>query len=120
MIDTKAIDFDALASGVVSSGQRSGSRIANKDAEIEYAEFPDETLEHNPKISKWLKFTWNGKLVEPGDKIKLYGERGTFIFKEFGRNSETGGEWIELTQSSNGHHRAFRPERIKKVTKVGK
>lgn len=70
----------------------------------------------NPDISfvEYFQLSPKVKLVK-GDKIKVKGERGTFIFGSHVRNEKLKTEWIECTQDSK--RRAFRPDRIVKRIK---
>jgi len=55
-----------------------------------------------------------GRVVVPGTRLKIAGERGTFAFARHVRNVRTGTEWLDV-RDSNGALRAFRPERVRSI-----
>lgn len=53
--------------------------------------------------------------VTPGTRLRIRGERGTFTFRQFVRNTRTGAEWLDVNATDAGTFRAFRPERVASI-----
>lgn len=71
----------------------------------------------NPNIKFWDSFQLGKRtLLNSGDKIKIKGERGIFIFERFCKNESNGKEWIDC-MDKNKCRRSFTPDRCQKPTK---
>jgi hypothetical protein len=59
----------------------------------------------------------NGRLVVPGQALRISGERGTFRFVKHVLNTASGAEWISVIGGPSGVEswRDFRPDRVKTV-----
>jgi hypothetical protein len=51
-----------------------------------------------------------------GDRFKVKGETGDFLFDQYVTNEQTGAEWVDC-YSKEKKRRSFRPERITKRVK---
>lgn len=61
----------------------------------------------------------NGRIVTPGTELSIRGERGRMRFIKKVTRPERGVEWIDVADGQ-GHIRSFRPERVRRVHRIGK
>jgi hypothetical protein len=82
-------------------------------------------MKHDPDA--WWRDAWKGsplmnvkhefkigrRVLKPGDRFKVKGQRGQYLFRCFTTNTKTGKSWVEAVQDGNGPFVSFLPEDVK-------
>ena len=69
----------------------------------------------NPDISVQYELAFKKDMIKPGDKIKIKGQRGTFVFRRLAHNSKLDVTWIDCSDADTGETRSFYVEKLMKV-----
>ena len=75
---------------------------------------------HNPHISCYYELNFGKDVIKPGDKIKVKGARGYFIFHKWAHNSELDISWVDCMSEATGEFRSFYLDSIKSVYRAKK
>jgi hypothetical protein len=74
----------------------------------------------NGKIVCAYELQFGRHLIQPGDKVKIKNQRGTYTFYRLAHNIESGSSWIDCRNPQTGEFHSFHIAKIRSVIRPKK